>query len=273
MSFLVVLVSIVAFSLETLPSMRVINVIQLVNMSVMCGNMIDLDHPIELVSTNHSLEIIDWVCTAFFTIEIVVRLTFAPNKARFFVSPLNIIDILALLPLYLQIILKLADPNNCIRSHHYIIEVVFILRIIRILRVFHLVKHYTALKVLFLALKTSLRELLMLAIFLGIGMLVFSTVSYYAERRGGPGELGGQDWDILSGLWWSVITMTTVGYGDIVPTSRLGRFTAVICAVSGVLLISLVVPVVSSHFSLFYKLSKTVKYNKKGKRITMQRKY
>ena len=125
------------------------------------------------------LKMLDYGCTLFFTLELIVRVIFAPAKLAFFRSFMNLIDILALLPLYAQIILELTEEytiNHCISNNKHVLETIFILRIIRIFRVFHLVKHYKALKILVHAIKASVQELLMLSIFLVIGELVISTV-------------------------------------------------------------------------------------------------
>ena len=253
-SFLVVLLSIVAFILETLPILTTVH--SSVNESATCFGSVQAQSSVKLMSPNRTLEVIDWLCTVFFTIEVLIRFVFAPSKFEFMTCALNIIDILALLPLYMQIALTVSDPQHCLRSHYIVIETIFILRIIRVFRIFHLVKHYRALKILILAIKASFDELLMLAIFFSVAVLLFSTMAFYAERR-----TFDEDNDVIStiplGFWWAVVTLTTVGYGDIVPKSTMGSFIAGVCAVSGILLISLVVPILSNNFALFYQHART----------------
>ena len=246
--------SIAGFVLETIPDLHVET-----NSTVPCKN--EDGSPQETTQETHSiLEYLDYVCTAFFTIELIVRIIFAPDKVKFFRSIMNIIDILALLPLYVQIILDMTEKYSCLKNHRAVIETVFILRIIRIFRVFHLVKHYNALKILVHAIKASFQELLMLSIFLVIAMLVFATLIYYAENRASAEDLAGPDADFSTiplGFWWAIITMTTVGYGDIFPITPLGCVIGALCAVWGVLLIALTIPVISNNFSLFYLHGRT----------------
>lgn len=213
------------------------------------------------------LEYLDYVCTAFFTLELIIRLIFAPNKIKFIRDLMNIIDILALLPLYVQIILEQTDKlNMCSRyiSNRALLETIFVLRIIRIFRIFHLVKHYRALKILIHAIRASIQELLMLSIFLVIAMLLFATLIFYAERN--PNSEGvdlaldfyeGDFGTIPIGFWWATITMTTVGYGDISPKTPMGMVIGSLCAVWGVLLLALTIPVISNNFTLFYTHART----------------
>lgn len=165
---------------------------------------------------------------------------------------MNIIDLLALVPLYFQLIITATKTEHCYLDERFVIEIMFILRIFRMFRIFHLVKHYQALKILVCALKASLQELLMLSIFLIIGMLVFASMIYYAERQDANNSKNSKFTTIPMAFWWAIITMTTVGYGDVYPTTTIGYFVGTGCAVSGVLLVALTIPVISNNFSLFY---------------------
>lgn len=203
------------------------------------------------MSPHEALNILDIICTAFFTIELIVRFIFAPDKLRFVISAMNIIDLLALVPLYMQLVFNYGSILFCYQDERLMVEIMFILRIVRMFRIFHLVKHYQALKILVYALKASVQELLMLAIFLIIGTLIFATMIYYAERRG-EGGAGDTFRTIPIGFWWAIMTMTTVGYGDVYPTSPVGYIVGAACGVSGVLMIALTIPVISNNFTLFY---------------------
>ncbi|KAL8622471.1 hypothetical protein ACOMHN_034136 [Nucella lapillus] len=258
-SFLFVVTSIAGFCLETLPGWRPVR-LNANATNVTCDE--DSDHLIPdngnkqrlstVMSTMESLYVLDVICTVFFTLELVLRFIFAPSKWRFVFSLMNIIDLLALVPLYVTVIFQSSTLQSCYLNERFVIEIMFILRIIRMFRIFHLVKHYQALKVLVYALKASLQELLMLFIFLLIGMLVFSTMIYYAERKDAtsPGDMFST---IPMGFWWSIITMTTVGYGDVYPTSTIGYIVGTACSVCGVLMVALTIPVISNNFTLFYR--------------------
>ena len=259
-SFLFVVTSIAGFCLETLPRMRPTfrnsTAICLENSEFSSNNSdnVSIDDTLkeQVMSPQRYLYWLDVICTVFFSLELVMRFLFAPNKWNFVVSLMNVIDLLALVPLYVTVILQSYSLQACYLNERFFIEVMFILRIIRMLRIFHLVKHYQALKVLVYALKASLHELLMLFIFLLIGMLIFSTMIYYAERKDAnrPGDMFST---IPMGFWWAVITMTTVGYGDVYPSTTIGYVVGVACSVCGVLMVALTIPVISNNFTLFYR--------------------
>lgn len=249
-SFVFVVTSIAGFCLESLPQLSP----KFTNHTTQCAaeDKGGKGHLAKVITTHEALNALDVICTVFFTLELVLRFIFAPSKWRFVVSLMNIMDLLALVPLYVTVIFQKSDLHSCYLDERFVIEIMFILRIIRMFRIFHLVKHYQALKVLVYSLKASLQELLMLFIFLLIGMLVFSTMIYYAERKDAtsPGDMFPT---IPMGFWWSIITMTTVGYGDVYPKTPIGCIVGTACAVSGVLLVALTIPVISNNFTLFYR--------------------
>ncbi|KAL3868950.1 hypothetical protein ACJMK2_041698 [Sinanodonta woodiana] len=248
-SLLFVVTSILGFCLETLPQLRA--AVRPINGTINGTGCDDGDETHYVMLPNPFLNHLDTICTIFFTIELIIRFGFSPNKLRFVRSPMNIIDLLALVPLYMQLIFNTDDYKFCYVNERFTIEIMFILRIIRMFRIFHLVKHYQALKILVYSLKASVQELLMLLIFLLIGMLVFATMIYYAEREDAV-KPSSTFSTIPVGFWWAIITMTTVGYGDVYPKSPLGYVIGGACAISGVLLVALTIPVISNNFTLFY---------------------
>ena len=106
------------------------------------------------------------------------------------------------------------------------------------------------LKILIHTFKASSKELTLLVFFLVLGMVIFASLVYYAERLHTNPKNDFKS--IPEGLWWAVVTMTTVGYGDMVPKTYAGIIVGSLCALSGVLVIALPVPVIVSNFSMFY---------------------
>ena len=155
----------------------------------------------------------------WFTGEYVIRLITSPQKFKFLIGALNIIDLLSILPYYVQLGLEEDDSS---------ISVLRVVRVVRVFRVFKLSRHSRGLQILGNTLKASLNELIMLMFFLTIGVMIFASCVYYAE--------GGPDSDFQSiphAFWWAVVTMTTVGYGDVSPTSFPGKIVGALCAISG----------------------------------------
>ncbi|KXJ17568.1 Potassium voltage-gated channel subfamily A member 2 [Exaiptasia diaphana] len=159
---------------------------------------------------------------AWFTGEYILRFLCAPEKIKFLISSLNIIDLLSILPYYVQLAIDDGGSSS--------ISVLRVVRVVRVFRVFKLSRHSRGLQILGNTLRASLNELLMLMFFLGIGVTIFASCVYYAE--------GGIDSDFASiphSFWWAVVTMTTVGYGDISPTTFWGKIVGALCAISGLL--------------------------------------
>ena len=135
-------------------------------------------------------------------------------------------------------------------SHLENADVLEFFSIIRILRLFKLTRHSPGLKILLQTFRASSKELMLLVFFLVLGIIIFASLVYYAERiQPNPHN----DFNSIPlGLWWALVTMTTVGYGDMVPKTYLGMFVGALCALGGVLTVALPVPVIVSNFEMYY---------------------
>ena len=215
-----------------------------------------------LFAPNPAFETIDAVCYIFFTLEYLIRFIFCPSKRMFFRSGLNIVDTCALLIYYTEVTVAAICRSTREPPLQSFLEVIYVLRVVRIFRVFRMARHYRGLQILMYTLTASIREILLMEVFLSIGMLVFASLIYYTDMGAGTFD------SIPHGFWWAIVTMTTVGYGDMVPSTNMGYLVGSLCALSGVLVISFTVPVIANNFSLFYQY---IQYYKKKKRMETER--
>jgi len=134
-------------------------------------------------------------------------------------------------------------------------ELLEFISIVRILRLFKLTHHSPGLKILIQTFRASANELGLLVFFLVIGLVVFASFVFHVERLqlSASSPVSASSFtSIPLGLWWSIVTMTTVGYGDLAPRTYLGMLVGSVCALLGVLTLNLPVPIIVNNFGQFY---------------------
>ncbi|WAR14310.1 KCNB1-like protein [Mya arenaria] len=194
-----------------------------------------------------ALDITEYVCVALFSLDLIIRCMFCPNRIRLLLySFLHWVDVFALLVMYIQYLFEYIYPRE--KYEASFLDVLHCMQIIRVLRLFRLVKHSTGFLVLLYAFKASFREMLLMIMFLLVAMMIFSTMAFFS----------GDDTfsTIPDSFWWAIVTMTTVGYGDVVPKEALSKLVGVLCAISGVCLLAVIIPIFVNNFMLFYSYSK-----------------
>ncbi|XP_058620916.1 potassium voltage-gated channel subfamily C member 3b isoform X1 [Onychostoma macrolepis] len=251
-SLLFILISISTFCMET---HEAFNTIYNKTENVTDGNVTREEIVYEVV-TDSWLTYVEGVCVIWFTIEVFTRIIFCPDKAEFFKSALNIIDFVAVLPFYLEV--SLSGLSS--KAAKDVLGFLRVVRFVRILRIFKLTRHFVGLRVLGHTLRASTNEFLLLIIFLALGVLIFATMIYYAERIGAspddPTASAHTNFkNIPIGFWWAVVTMTTLGYGDMYPETWSGMLVGALCALAGVLTIAMPVPVIVNNFGMYYSLA------------------
>lgn len=227
-SVVVTVVSIALFCVETLPEFS--------NKHCVEGQKPNFGDPFFILET---------ICTAFFTLEVLIRVVVCPSKKKFVKDFKNLVDFTAVVPYYVTLFNTLSSPNceNAKSSAS-----LAFLRVIRLVRIFKLTKHSAGLQVLILTFKASFGGLCLFLVALVVCILVFSSAVYFAE----VGTPGSQINSIPDGFWWAIITMTTVGYGDVVPVGPLGKLIGMTCALAGVLTLAIPVPIITENFNKFY---------------------
>ncbi|XP_001375725.1 potassium voltage-gated channel subfamily G member 3 isoform X2 [Monodelphis domestica] len=203
---------------------------------------------------NHSLEeqsrIIEAICIGWFTAECIVRFIISKNKCEFVKRPLNIIDLLAITPYYISVLMTVFTGENSQLQRAGVT-----LRVLRMMRIFWVIKlarHFIGLQTLGLTLKRCYREMVMLLVFICVAMAIFSALSQLLEH-GLDLETSNKDYaSIPAACWWVIISMTTVGYGDMYPITVPGRILGGVCVVSGIVLLALPITFIYHSFVQCY---------------------
>ncbi|XP_053723972.1 potassium voltage-gated channel subfamily A member 10 [Synchiropus splendidus] len=252
-SVFVIVISIFIFCLETLPEFRDDNDFVPGVMQVINGTQIPAPRPPPKDFLSYLTDpffVVETICIIWFCFEVAVRFVVCPSKSDFFNNIMNIIDIVSIIPYFVTLGTELATtPEDDMNSgQNMSLAILRIIRLVRVFRIFKLSRHSKGLQILGQTLKASMRELGLLIFFLFIGVILFSSAIYFAEVD----EPQTQFVSIPDGFWWAVVTMTTVGYGDMCPITMGGKMVGTLCAIAGVLTIALPVPVIVSNFNYFY---------------------
>lgn len=186
--------------------------------------------------------IIDFVSIAIFTVEYVIRLwicTLNPayshpvtGRLRYMVSGYAIIDLLAFLPFYIPFLIPID------------LRFIRILRLFRLIRVLKLGRYSEAMKTFLLVLEKSKEKLILALSILFIVLVLASSMMYYAEHDAQPDKFA----SIPAAMWWAIITLATVGYGDIFPITPLGKAIGGLVVIIGIAIFALPAAILSAGF-------------------------
>ncbi|MAT53537.1 MAG: ion transporter [Saprospirales bacterium] len=176
---------------------------------------------------------LEWAFTLFFTIEYALRVYCLKKPKVYVFSFFGIIDLLAILPTYISWLLPGAQSLLVIR----------ILRLLRIFRVFRLRQYFSEGKYMVQAMKASQRKIAVFMFFIVLMVTVFGSLMYLIE--GGIPDSGFTS--IPRSIYWAIVTLTTVGYGDITPVTALGQFISAIVMILGYAVIAVPTGIVSAE--------------------------
>ncbi|KAL3994275.1 Ion transport family protein [Acanthocheilonema viteae] len=225
LSIFVISISIISFCLETLPSMK--------------------ENPGDVRDWSNPFFHIELFCIIWFTIELLLRFISCPNKFSFLRSVLNIIDFVAIAPFFGNLMWMDSTKSNSSMSF----AVLRVLRLVRVFRIFKLSRHSVGLQILGKTFRASIQEFCLLIFFMVIALVLFSSGVYFAEQN----EPNTKFTSIPASFWFVLVTMTTVGYGDLTPTGVYGKMVGGLCALIGVLTLALPVPIIVANFKHFYR--------------------
>lgn len=204
----------------------------------------------------HNIFVLETVCVGWFSLEFILRFIQTQSKCMFLRTPLNVIDVVAILPYYITLIVDSISVGGNGRKtgsgNNYLEKVGLVLRVLRALRIFYvmrLARHSLGLQTLGLTVRRCTREFGLLLLFLCVAMALFAPLVFLAESEMGAKQ---EFTSIPGSYWWAVISMTTVGYGDMVPRSIPGQVVALSSILSGILLMAFPVTSIFHTFSRSY---------------------
>jgi voltage-gated potassium channel len=189
---------------------------------------------------------IEWAFTIFFTVEYLVRIWCSPNRKAYVLSLYGIVDLCALLPTYLSLLLPEAAPLLIIR----------LLRILRIFRVLRLLTYLHEANTLAGALRRSRRKIMVFFALMMILVTIFGCLLYVIE-----GPQHGFD-TIPESIYWAIVTVTTVGYGDMVPVTALGKAISAVGMLLGYAIIAVPTGIITAELTSEIQSEKASRTNR-----------
>jgi len=249
-----------------------------------------LETVVYVYTANPSLWVgLDVFCTSVFTVEYIAHVAtcqFAGlSSISYMLEPMSLCDLMAVLPWYIELLIRSlgfhASPA---------LKAFKVVRLIRVLRVFKLGRYAQGMQIMAKALYDSTQAISVLIFLLCVGVVLFASTLWYVERMSCPirdnlsqAELAeyaaecAQDWhrgisptyglccdndgspldfpSIPTACWWAVVTMTSVGYGDIYPRTLQGKCVGTAAGIAGMLLIALPIAIIGQKFQDIYEIN------------------
>ncbi|UTW65947.1 ion transporter [bacterium SCSIO 12643] len=184
---------------------------------------------------------IEWILTVVFTLEYILRIWISERKTKYIFSFWGIIDLLSILPTYLSILLT---------GYHYLI-IVRIFRLLRVFRILKLVRFNNEAQSLINALKSSMYKIGVFLVAV-LAIVTFMGALMYVVESNDEGFTS-----IPQSIYWAIVTVTTVGYGDMVPESVLGKIISSFAMIIGYAIIAVPTGIVTVGISKASNVTKT----------------
>ncbi|TKS74382.1 Potassium voltage-gated channel subfamily V member 2 [Collichthys lucidus] len=212
------------------------------------------------------MEWVEIITIVFFTFEYLIRLVTTPNITMFLKSGLNFVDMVAVMPYFIQIIFDASTDSEDVKGQEdlrtmaRVSKVSHVLKIIKLLRIFRILKlarHSTGMRAFGFTLRQCYQQACCIFLFIAMGIFTFSALLHSAERE----TEGSPITSIPYAWWWAAVSISTVGYGDVVPVTILGRFVAFGCISFGIILNGMPISFLFNKFSDYYAKLKAQEYN------------
>ena len=185
------------------------------------------------MSYGATLYIIEWIITILFTIEYILRIYSSKKRLKYIISTWGLIDLLAIMPTYIGI---LYPPIGVLLD-------IRILRLIRVFRVFKLKKYVTGGNTMMIALRKSRPKILSFLLFVILTSIVLGSIMHVVEGQDNGFET------LPDSIYWAIVTLTTVGYGDVVPVTVLGKIISSLIMILGYGIIAVPTGIVSAEIA------------------------
>jgi voltage-gated potassium channel len=185
------------------------------------------------VKYHHELIVLEWIITTFFTLEYLLRICTTNRPRRYIFSFFGIIDLIAILPMYLSFFVVESKVFSVVRA----------LRLLRLFKILNHPKFMGQSQHLLKALNASRRKITIFLYFILISTILIGSLMYVVE-----GEENGFT-SIPTSIYWTIVTLTTVGYGDISPGTPLGQFIASMVMILGYGIIAVPTGIVTAEFA------------------------
>ncbi|KAM3876851.1 voltage-gated potassium channel regulatory subunit KCNG4-like [Diretmus argenteus] len=244
LSVIMVVVTVISLCISTMPDLR------------------DEERRGECSQKCQNMFVVESICVAWFTLEFVLRFINAQSKLAFARGPLNIIDAIAILPYYVSLVVEIKDTQEDVSAgagRGYLDKLGLVLRLLRALRILYvmrLARHSLGLQTLGMTMQRSIREFGLLLLFVCVAVALFSPLVHLAESELAPLVASPHHHSFTSipaSYWWAIISMTTVGYGDMVPRSIPGQIVALTSILSGILIMAFPATSIFHTFSRSYQ--------------------
>ena len=195
-------------------------------------------------------------CIIWFTMDIVLRLFSWPGFVKYWRNILNILDVISVLPFYISLFHWISNGSD-----YFVLRV---LRLARVIRIFKYVKHSDDLMIMMRAITAARKELSVLLLVMVLFVVSFGSIMFYIEndnaldfghpQNGTDGHAGPNTHftSILQSCWWVIVTISTVGFGDMYPTTLLGKVVGSLIICLGLVSLALPMTIIVTKFSLVY---------------------
>ncbi|XP_048354140.1 potassium voltage-gated channel subfamily V member 2-like [Sphaerodactylus townsendi] len=207
-------------------------------------------------SSKNYLEQTETICAIFFTLEYLMRLISTSSFQQFLRAAFSAIDLVAIMPFYIQILFENLGEGDTeyheelhkMRSVGKLGKVLKLIKLMRIFRILKLARHSTGLRAFGFTIRQCYQQVCCLFLFIAMGVFTFSALMHSVEH-----DVPGTDFtSIPVTWWWAAVSLSTVGYGDTVPDTVLGRMVAFACISFGIILNGMPISILYNKFSDYY---------------------